>query len=260
MASNNRYRIQQMQNSQQLNEGLRAFDLADMVHPLFEVDTYRSKMGEDRDVCVLTFRVKDRDPARDLMEFIEKGYEFVLDSDVSSGENDKGEYFVFVELQRNSELAGQIKDITYGVKRLTGIDDWEFRYHKENTIHELTHESLQKTIPLSSRDYDGMMNRIRTEDVKKFFSKTLMDDLSIDGDIITIHKPYGQQIKLKMVKEGEQENILEGTEGSFALDNVAMGEIFWLTKVLGDYSINKVGDGFVFENGNKAMILQRIDL
>ena len=83
-----------MQNSQQLNEGLRAFDLADMVHPLFEIDTYRSKMGEDRDVCVLTFRVKDRDPARDLMEFIEKGYDFVLDSDVSSGENDKGEYFL----------------------------------------------------------------------------------------------------------------------------------------------------------------------
>lgn len=249
-----------MQNSQQLNEGLRPFDLADMVHPLFEVDTYRSKMGEDRDVCVLTFRVKDRDPARDLMEFIEKGYDFVLDSDVSSGENDKGEYFVFVELQRSPRLAGQIKDITYGVRRLTGINDWEFRYHKENNVHQLTHESLQQTIPMSARDYDGMMNRIRTEDVKRFFNRTLMDNLSIDDDIITIYKPYGQQIKLRMVKEGEQEHILEGTEGSFALDNNAMGEIFWLTKVLGDYNINKVGDGFVFENGSKAMILQRMEL
>jgi hypothetical protein len=63
---------------------------------MFEVDTFKSKMGEDRDVCVITFQVKDREPAKDLMEFIEKGYEFVLDSDVSSGENSKGEYAVFI--------------------------------------------------------------------------------------------------------------------------------------------------------------------
>jgi len=70
-------------NNQQLNEGLRPEDLELMVYPIFEVDTFRSKMGEDQDVCVISFQVKDRDPARDLMEFIEKGYSFVLDSDVS---------------------------------------------------------------------------------------------------------------------------------------------------------------------------------
>ena len=83
-------------NNQQLNEGLRPLDLKEMVYPTFEVDTYRSKMGEDRDVCVISFQVTDRAPAKDLMEFIEKGYHFVLDSDVSSGENEKGEYSVFV--------------------------------------------------------------------------------------------------------------------------------------------------------------------
>jgi len=28
---------------------------------------------------------------------------------------------------------------------------------------------------------------------------------------------------------------------------------------LGDYNINKIGESFVFENGNMAMLLQRID-
>jgi hypothetical protein len=92
-------------NRQQLNEGLRPLDLKEMVESVFSIDTYKSKMGEDQDVCVLTFKVKDRLPARDLMEFIEKGFHFVLDSDVSSGENDKGEYFVFVELERSKKLA-----------------------------------------------------------------------------------------------------------------------------------------------------------
>jgi len=242
-----------------LSEGLRAFDLENLVTPIFEVDTYRSKMGEDQDVCVLTFKVKDRAPARDLMEFIEKGYDFVLDSDVSAGENNSGEYFVFVEIERSDKLAGQIKDITYGVKRLTGIDDWNFKYYKGSDKHELTHESLSKIIPTNSASYKEMMNKVRTEDVKQFFNKTLMDDFKIDGDIITIYKPYNQTIKLKMVKEGEPENILEDSTESLALDNVAMGEIFWLTKVVGNYNINKIGDTFVFENGKKAMLLQRID-
>ena len=79
-------RRQQVQNNQQLNEGLRSNDLKDMVRNVFNIDTHRSKMGEDRDVCVLSFTVKDRNPAKDLMEFIEKGYNFVLDADVSSGE------------------------------------------------------------------------------------------------------------------------------------------------------------------------------
>jgi hypothetical protein len=248
-----------MQNNRQLNEGLRPLDLENLVDSVVEVDTYKSKMGEDRDVCVITFKVDDRAPAKDLMEFIEKGYEFVLDSDISSGENSQGDYFVFVELQRSPKLAEQIKDNTYGVKRLTGTSNWNFKYYKENREHGLTTESLEQIVPMTAGDYDSKMNRFRTEDVKKFFSRTLMDDLTVDGDIITIHKPYNQQIKLKMIREGSTETVLEETSGSLELDNVAMGEIFWLTKVLGDYNINKTASGFVFENGNNAMILKRIE-
>ena len=75
-------------NNQQLNEGLRPLDLKEMIHSTFKVDTYSSKMGEDKDVCVLTFEVRDRQPAKDLMEFLEKGFTYVLDADVSSGENE----------------------------------------------------------------------------------------------------------------------------------------------------------------------------
>ena len=119
-----------MQNNQhqQLNEGLRPDDLKEMVHPIFEVDSFRSKMGEDQDVCVVSFKVSDRSPAKDLMEFIEKGYDFVLDADVSSGEDNQGEYSVFVEISRTPKLAENIKELTYGVKKLTGVEDFKFKY------------------------------------------------------------------------------------------------------------------------------------
>jgi hypothetical protein len=245
-------------SNQQLNEGLRPLDLKEMVHPTFEVDTFRSKMGEDRDVCVVSFHVKDRGPAKDLMEFIEKGYSFVLDSDVSSGENEDGEYSVFVELSRSSRLSEHIKEICYGVKKLTGIDDFKFKYHKQSSIHEVTEETLSNVIPMSPGSYDGLMSKIRTEGIKRFFSKTLMDNLTLDGDVITIHKPFNKQIQLRMIKEASTDAILEGVEDIITMDEEAISEIFWLTKVLGDYHINKVGENFMFDNNGQAMLLQRI--
>lgn len=240
----------------QLNEGLRPLDLKEMVMPTFEVDAYRSKMGEDKDVCVLSFTVKDRLPAKDLMEFIEKGYHFVLDADVSSGENENGEYSVFVELSRNPKLAEQIREITYGVKRLTGIDDWKFKYHKNSNVHEVSEDTLRKIVPKSPEDYEISMIRFKTESLKRFFNKTLLDDLSLDGKIITIHKPFGQKIHLEWLSEDDPQSILETAP---TIDESATAEIFWLTKVLGDYDISKFGDKLLFTNGEKAMLLKRTE-
>ncbi len=244
-----------MQNNQQLNEGLRSLDLKELVHSKCEIDTFRSKMGEDRDICVLSFQVKDRSPAKDLMEFIEKGYSFVLDADVSAGENTNGEYSVFVELSRTPKLTEQIKDLIYGVRKLTGIDDFKFRYHKESKEHDLVEETIKQIVPLTPRDYDGMMNTIRTESVKKFFSKTLMDDLTLDGDVITIHKPFDKKIQLRWLNENDPQPIIEGAP---TVDDAASAETFWLTKVLGDYDISKFGDKLLFVNGDRTLLLQRI--
>lgn len=245
-------------HNQQLNEGLRAMDLKEMVYDTFEVDSFRSKMGEDQDVCVVSFKVKDRSPAKDLMEFIEKGYSFVLDADVSSGEDNNGEYSVFVEISRTPKLSEQIQELTYGVKRLTGIDDFKFKYYKESSIYEVNSNNLKTHVPSTVGQYKEFVNKNKTENIKNFFSKTLMDDLTLQGNIITIHKPFDKKIQMEIVKDGNKESILEGIDQGFSVDETATSEIFWLTKVLGDYSINKVGENFVFNNGNRAMLLKRI--
>lgn len=250
-----------MQNKphQQLNEGLRPMDLQEMIHSTFEVDSFRSKMGEDQDVCVVSFKVKDRSPAKDLMEFIEKGYSFVLDADVSSGEDNSGEYSVFVEISRTPKLAEQIKELTHGIEKLSGLKEFKFKYYKENQLHEANRENLSRHIPPTPKEYEGFVNRIKTESVKNFFNKTLMDDLSLEGNVITIHKPFDKTIKLEIVKDASTESILEGIQDGYTVDEAATSEMFWLTKVLGDYSINKVGENFVFNNGSRSMLLKRIE-
>lgn len=242
-------------NNQQLKEGLRSLDLEKMVYPTIEIDTFRSKMGEDRDVCVVSFHVKDRSPAKDLMEFIEKGYESVLDADVSAGENDRGEYAVFVEFSRTPDLTTQIKDLIYGVKKLTGLENFKFRYHKEEREHDLQEDTIKQFVPLTPTDYDGQMSKMRTESVKKFFNKTLMDHLTLDGNIITIHKPFGQQVQFKWLNEDNPQPMVEGT---ISIDPASAAETFWLTKVLGDYHISKFGDKLLFTNGEQSMLLQRM--
>jgi len=247
-----------MTNQQTLNEGLRPLDLDKMVHPIFEVDTFCSKMGEDRDVCVISFQVKDRSPAKDLMEFVEKGYNFVLDADISSGETEDGDYHVFVELSRNEELPDNLEELMYGVKKLTGLTDMQFRYYKNPTLHDYTPESVIDIIPHTPKDYDMLMHSIRTEDVKRFFNKTLMDDLTIENDVITIHKPFGQKFDFKIISEDGETDLLENSEPA-SLTDETMAEIFWLSKVIGNYDINKLGENLVFTNNNKSMILQRLN-
>jgi len=246
-----------MQNNLPLNEGLRSSDLKEMVYNTLEIDTYRSKMGEDRDVCVLSFKVKDRAPAKDLMEFIEKGYNFVLDADVSSGENKNGEYFVFVELDRTEKLAEQIQELMYGIKRLTEIDSYKFKYHKNDKEHELTTESIKSFVPNTPVDYERTMNKLQVENYKRFFNKTLMDDLSLEKDIITFYKPFDKLYKFKII---DDQDITPIAEGAISLDEKSVGETFWLTKMFGDYNIAKIGENFLFTNGDKSILLQRIEL
>ena len=52
-----------------VKEGLQAGDLDGLVNKNFEVDKHKSKMGDDKDVCVLAFTVDGLEPAKDLERF-----------------------------------------------------------------------------------------------------------------------------------------------------------------------------------------------
>lgn len=143
-----------MHNNQQFNEGLEHGDLARLIHPDVHVDEFKSKMGDDADVVVVSFKVVDKEPALDLVNFIEKGYDFVLDADVSSGELDDGEYLVFVELDRKPEVVDQIMSMIDDFLNLTGqdINDWSFKYRSTGTAKPLTADALLE-IPQTPEDY-----------------------------------------------------------------------------------------------------------
>lgn len=239
---------------QQLSEGLKPNDLSDLIKPIFEVDAYKSKMGEDEDIVVLAFEVRGKEASQDVVDFIEKGYKFVLDADTSSGEDDKGNYKVFVELERDRKISRQIQEIMYGLSELSGIEEWRFRYYKDYNSKPLQEIS---SIPSSSADYKQRMEGIFENEMRHFFRKSPLDYLVIEGDVMTFKRPFNNPIKMKLKEHGNR-NILTNLAGTVRVDEGSMSETIWLTKYFGDYNITKYDDHFVFENENVVLVLDLV--
>lgn len=147
----------QLHQLHQLFEGLEQGDLARLVHPKLHIDEFKSKMGDDTDVAVLSFLVQDQDPANDLMSFIERGYDWVIDADVSEGDIGDDQYLVFVEAERRPQLAKNIVKLMEDIMRITEQDlsDWRFQYQKSHDEYEITEQELRRHVPLTPHDYEA---------------------------------------------------------------------------------------------------------
>lgn len=240
-----------------LTEGLRPGDLKEFVSELFTVDQYRSKMGEDRDVVVLGFRVKEKYPAIDLVEFLEKGYPYILDADMSSGEEHDGQYQVFVELERTTKLPGQLKHLLNGVSQLTDCYDWRFRYQKANHSVPFDEQAVMETIPLTKEDYDNRILEIKNGDISNFFDQGVAEVALEADNTLTFSKPYAGDLTAKFISIGEYDDVKDTVPGALSLDEGSQSEVTFLNKYLGNYDINKIGDKFLIRNGNKAVVIEK---
>lgn len=148
-----------------LFEGLEQGDLARLIHPRLHIDEFESKMGDDADIIVLSFKVNGKEPALDLMNFIERGYEWVLDADVSSGELDDGEYLVFAEIERNPAAAEHIVGLLDDILNLTDqkLSEWKFQYRKSANEHDITEEGILSMVPSSPAEYERKYGKDESE-------------------------------------------------------------------------------------------------
>jgi hypothetical protein len=158
----------QQTSSQTIKEGLEKGDLSRLVHDELHIDEYKSKMGKDEDIVVISFKVGGKEPAVDLVNFVEKGYSWVLDADNSSGEMEDGDYVVFVEVERNAKVPSQIMKLLEDLVGLTDnkLDNWRVRYHKNPKEVECNKETLTNLIPLTPEEYLRRVSK-DTEEIDK---------------------------------------------------------------------------------------------
>jgi hypothetical protein len=164
----NRQKMHNNNNSNSpLFESLSFKDMEGLLKPTVHVDEFSSKMGDDDDVIVVSFFVRDAQAAKDLMMWFEKGYDFVLDADRSPGEIKPGRYLVYVEIRRRSTAGGHVETLLNDLNTLTEFEDasdWTMHYRGESL--PFSRDTFDNTVPLTPRAYreryERDLNEMRT--------------------------------------------------------------------------------------------------
>lgn len=158
----------QLHQLSNINESLEVGDLEGAISLKIHVDEFKSKMGDDKDIIVFSFKVIDKKPAEDLVNYIEKGYDWVLDADQSAGSMSDGDYVVFVEVQRSREFPEQLVELLTDMTNLVegSIEDWRFMYHKGGDYHPVTEENLIEHVPLSADEYEAKYSEKPVDEMK----------------------------------------------------------------------------------------------
>ena len=142
-----------MTNKTILNEGLDYHDLEGQMIPTVTVDEYAAHMGNDSEIVTLAFTIKSEAAGNDLVDWFERGYDFVLDAQVSEGEVKPGQFLVFVEMNRRSSVPKRIIELLDDLETLTAIPskDWTIIVDEEEYSPE--EEVLKQVITISPHDY-----------------------------------------------------------------------------------------------------------
>lgn len=240
-------------------EGLRSKDLENTISHRFTVDQFKSKMGEDEEVMVLSFKVTDKFPAIDLMEFIEKGYDFVLDADMSTGEEQDGEYRVFVELLRKDKAVDEINELLDGMSKLTGNDIWRFKFLRDVDSHEFTPEKFREIVPLSGDKYKEKIKKSAISQLSEMLNQGATKIKDIQDNKVTISKPFAGDIEIFVESIGSYDKLKNTLDGGIQLDVKSNGEVLFLEKFLGNYEIHKINNKFLLRNDDNAIIFTKGD-
>ena len=146
-------------------ENLGYKDMEGMIKPVIHIDEFTAKLGDDDDIIVVSFFVRDQQAAKDLMKWFEKGYDFIIDADRSPGEIKPNRYLVYVEIRRRSVAGAHVQQLLEDLSTLTEFDpeDWTMTYEGVSMLY--SQEEFERVVPLSPKEYrkqhEGDLNEWR---------------------------------------------------------------------------------------------------
>ena len=136
-----------------INEGLDYLDMVDQIEPTVSVDEYSAKMGKDSDIVTLAFTVKSEAAGNDLVDWFERGYDWVLDASLSEGELSPGKYLVFVEMKRRTKVPERIVELIEDLETLTDLKVTEWTINIDEEEYDADEDLLKQKITISPHEY-----------------------------------------------------------------------------------------------------------
>ena len=136
-----------------LNENLDHHDMVGQINSIVTVDEYKAKAGGDDEIITLSFIIKGQQASQDLVDWFERGYEWILDAQVSDGEYIPGKNLVFVEMPRRSTAPERIIELLKDLETLTDIKVTEWTVKIDGEEYDADPEIIKTKIRLSPHDY-----------------------------------------------------------------------------------------------------------
>jgi hypothetical protein len=163
-----------------INEGLDYLDMVDQIEPTVSVDEYSAKMGKDSDIVTLAFTVNSEAAGNDLVDWFERGYDWVLDANISEGELSPGKYLVFVEMKRRTKVPERIVELIDDLETLTGLaaKDWTVNIDEED--YDADEEVLKQLIPISPHEYRE--ENENEEELNEMRHRAGLDTINLHGE------------------------------------------------------------------------------
>ena len=113
----------------------------------------------------LSFIVKGEQASQDLSDWFERGYDWIIDAEVSEGEYNQGKYLVFVEMPRRLSTPERVVELLTDLETLTdyNISDWTIKINDEE--YDADPSIIKQLILLSPHEYrqvpEGELNEMR---------------------------------------------------------------------------------------------------
>jgi len=171
-----------MTNKTILNEGLDYHDLEGQMLPVVSVDEYAAHMGKDSEIVTLAFTVKSEAAGNDLVDWFERGYDWVLDAQVSEGEVKPGQYLVFVEMNRRTSVPKRIVELLDDLETLTAlpVKDWTVIVDEEE--YQADEDILKQVITISPHQYREEVDPEEEEEINEMRERAGIDVKTLHAD------------------------------------------------------------------------------
>ncbi len=222
--------------------GLEKHDLDKLIVPIFGIDLYKPKTGDEEEVVVISFTIDNELGAKDLASFIDKSViKDIVDAEPSPGPDPDGQYAVFVELVRNDKTPLTILKLLNDIKHVVNLTEWSFRSWPTKRLEKLTPEALMDATNPKVKESIKFMTDVINEDALKVFDRGLYGYTVIDiGGVQTLLEQYN----------------IDQTPISFETD-----KIFKIQSIFGpSYDVQKLKDYIIVTSGKdsdaKAILLK----
>jgi len=227
--------------------GLKINDLKDTIISRLSIDEFEPKTGKIEDIVVLGIRVTDSPAGKDLYDYLGSSYIESRDIEVSPNPNDENYFFVFVELNRDSEVLENIRRLILDVENVSGKLSWTATTHLTDEYFPLHSDELAQFVITEPSEYVTkdekqqqeaeaihMEQQERNKNIRDFFVESALSNVQLEGDTLELTRGkirvelevvnFGSS-KETMKKSGINESALKPLDSVFRAFNSMLGEM-----------------------------------